>query len=288
MAGNPRLRASVVCEAEGHLLVVRLRDPKTGVVALYPPGGAIEDGETPFETAERETREETGLRVRVDPKVELVDRYPFVWGGEEYDCTTHYFAAELDEPFVKLLGPVNDTDYNLGPAWVPADEALAELAQFPAICAATRRVLGQARRARWRRDPKVNASPAAMLLMVHDHFRVAAQRLLLLAEEPGTLESGWLARSFRPLADTLHHHHHLEEMLLFHRIAEGPALTSDHKELTAAIETVQAVCCTPSPSAFTTLHRFHDVLVDHLDREEAIVVPMLAALSPTEVAALFA
>lgn len=287
MQGIPRLRATVICEAEGHLLLVRLRDPKSGVVALYPPGGGIEDGETPAEAGERETFEEAGVRVRVDPKVELVDRYPFVWNGDEYDCTTHYFGAELDGPFLKSLGPVNDTEYNLGPAWVPTAEGLAQLAIFPAICAATRRVLGHARRARWRRDPKVNASPAGMLLVVHDHFRVAAGRLRLLVAEPGTLESGWLARTFRPLADMLHHHHHLEEMLLFHRIEEGPALTDDHKELTAAIDAVNEAFRTADAGAQAIVRRFDDVLVDHLDREEAILVPMLSALSQSEVAALF-
>ena len=58
-----------------------LRDPVSGVTAFFPPGGGVEPGESPAETARRETLEEAGLRVRVDPAAELVVTYPFRWAG---------------------------------------------------------------------------------------------------------------------------------------------------------------------------------------------------------------
>lgn len=126
-------------------MLVRLRDPVSGVEALYPPGGGVEPDETPAETARRETLEETGVRVRVDPRVEIVDDYPFRWAGVDYDITTHYFAATLEDPFTKALPRVVDADYNLGAVWLPTAEALEALAVHPAIASAVTRVLDRAR-----------------------------------------------------------------------------------------------------------------------------------------------
>lgn len=117
-----------------------MRDPVTAVELLFPPGGGIEPGEAPEETARRETLEETGLRVRVDPARCLTVRYPYPWAGVEYDCTTHYFVAALEEPFVDDLPDVVDADYNLGALWVPTDDAWPRMA--PVIADAVRRVLG--------------------------------------------------------------------------------------------------------------------------------------------------
>jgi 8-oxo-dGTP pyrophosphatase MutT (NUDIX family) len=136
-----RLRGSAICEAEGHLLVVRLRDPVSGVVALYPPGGGVEPGELPAETARRETLEETGLRVRVDADVGLVETYPFRWAGVDYEVTTHYYAAELEGAFTKAVPRVIDADYNLGAEWVPVAEALEAMAVNRGIASACARVL---------------------------------------------------------------------------------------------------------------------------------------------------
>lgn len=150
---KPRLRASVICQAEGHLLVVRLRDPVSGVEALYPPGGGVEPGELPAETARREALEETGLDVRVEPDVTLVERYPFRWAGVDYDVTTHYFAASLETPFDLTLPKVIDADYNLGAAWLPVNEALAGMSVHRSIASAVVRVLRLANRAARRKHP---------------------------------------------------------------------------------------------------------------------------------------
>jgi 8-oxo-dGTP pyrophosphatase MutT (NUDIX family) len=121
------------------MLVVRLRDPLTGFVGLYPPGGGVEPNEPPAETARRETREETGLDVEVDPAVAVVRRYPFTWGGVDFDVTTHFFGARLPE--ARPLPEVVDADYNLGASWVPVEEALRVLGVHPPIDSAVRAVL---------------------------------------------------------------------------------------------------------------------------------------------------
>jgi 8-oxo-dGTP pyrophosphatase MutT (NUDIX family) len=138
---TPRLRASVACHAEGLLLVVRLRDPVTGEEAIYPPGGALEPGETPAQAAEREAREETGVTLVVDPASEYVLHHPFRWAGVDYDVTTHYFAASLDRAVP--LPSVSDATYHLGASWRPVEEALEEMRVHPAIARAVARVLGE-------------------------------------------------------------------------------------------------------------------------------------------------
>ncbi len=266
-----RLRASAVCEADGRLLLVRLRDPVSGLEALYPPGGGVEPNEPPEETARRETLEETGVRVRVDPSIVLVDRYPFTWAGVDYDVTTHYFAAKPEEPPAELA-TVNDADYNLGALWAPTSEALDALDVHPAIASAVAHVLRRARRADWTRHPNIGG-PAWMLLGIHDQFRRAAEYLL-------TLEHGeQIARAFAPLGRALHHHHHAEELMLFPFVEQSTGiaprrLVSDHEELTAAITAVEA--------SYTkeAVARFERVLREHLDREELLVVPVLLAVPP--------
>lgn len=92
MAEKIRRRAGVVCIEDGKLLMVRLTDPSTGMSYLFPPGGAIEPGETPEQAALRETREETGYEVTLRGKA-VVHRYSFVWGGVTHRCETHFFGA---------------------------------------------------------------------------------------------------------------------------------------------------------------------------------------------------
>lgn len=113
-----RLRASAVCVHDGELLCVRLRDPVTGILRLFAPGGAVEPGETPAQAAARETFEETGYRVQPDLGSERIARYPFVWAGENVDCTTHFFRARLRGD-KRAPAATRDADYNEGAVWLP-------------------------------------------------------------------------------------------------------------------------------------------------------------------------
>lgn len=62
---NPAPAVGVILERKGQILLVRRRyQPRAGLWSL--PAGFMEAGESPEETALRETREETGLRIEVD------------------------------------------------------------------------------------------------------------------------------------------------------------------------------------------------------------------------------
>lgn len=284
-----RIRASLVCQAEGKLLLVRLRDPESGEEGLYPPGGAVETGESPASAAERETLEEAGVMAAVTPGIELVRHYPFRWGGVSYDVTTHYFAAAIPE--ATPLTPVEDASYNLGAVWLPIEEALEALALHRVIASAVARVLREADHARWRAQASFNG-PASTLLGVHQHFRLASEQLSLLANREAKPDLRWLGRAFAPLAQTLHHHHHAEEAMLFPLVERqtGMAplgLVDDHGTLTTAIEAVTtSLGGSDVERARAAIARFDEVLGTHLDREERLVVPVLLALSPREAWAL--
>ncbi len=136
--------------------------------------------------------------------------------------------------------------------------------------------------AAWRAHPNASG-PAYMLLGIHDQFRKASAYLV----EQRELHA--IAHVFLPLARTLHHHHHAEEAMLFplveKRTGVAPErLQSDHEELTDAIDAVEAgVMARLGTEAIVPLiQRFHTVLVEHLDREEDLVVPVLLELTPQQ------
>jgi ADP-ribose pyrophosphatase YjhB (NUDIX family) len=68
---DPKVGAAVLAEHEGQVLLVKRKmDPAKGSWCL--PGGFMEMGETPQETASREVKEETGLKVEI---TDLIDVY---------------------------------------------------------------------------------------------------------------------------------------------------------------------------------------------------------------------
>ncbi|MCZ4126180.1 NUDIX hydrolase [Streptomyces sp. H39-S7] len=101
---------TLVTNAVGEVLLVRNRD------GWSLPGGEREDGETLPEAAQRETKEEAHVVVRVGALVHVAE----VIGAEVHDVF-HVFRAELEgdaEPFADGL----DADVE-EVAWVPVDVA---------------------------------------------------------------------------------------------------------------------------------------------------------------------
>ncbi|MDD9934295.1 MAG: NUDIX hydrolase [Myxococcales bacterium] len=139
----PYQRAAVVVVDTGELLCVQLRDPVTRELILGPPGGGIEPGERPADTAIREVLEETGYRVTLDNTREVSLDYPYTWAGRTHDVRCHLFRGFLmgsrDEREDFAPDPIQE-----GVIWLPMSavrpaleylagfgDAVLELAQDP-------------------------------------------------------------------------------------------------------------------------------------------------------------
>ena len=116
VSSSKRRRASVVCVHRDALLLVKLRDPETKILRLFPPGGAIEINETPEDAALRECLEETNCTVKLDTNSRLDDFYDFVWNGQTFHCHTTYFSANLVH---QDTSEIRDASYNEGVVWLP-------------------------------------------------------------------------------------------------------------------------------------------------------------------------
>ncbi|MFI5910239.1 NUDIX hydrolase [Dactylosporangium sp. NPDC051541] len=92
-----RPAARIVClDAAQRVLLLHWRDPGDGTWLWEPPGGGIDPGETPFDTARRELTEETGL----DPAA-VLDRHVVVerdmyWNRQHKVGPEQFFLARLD------------------------------------------------------------------------------------------------------------------------------------------------------------------------------------------------
>ncbi len=129
MSTLPRRRASVLCVVGGRALLVGLREPASGETLWFPPGGAIEAGESPIVAAEREALEETGYAVRcVEPAHWL--EYPFRWGAKTFSCETFFYDASLQTPESSALALAPVDPLVVAVDWI-AVETLAELFRYP-------------------------------------------------------------------------------------------------------------------------------------------------------------
>ena len=105
----------LVFDRDRVLLVKRGAHPAKGYWSI--PGGKVRGGETLAEAVERELLEETGLRVRVGPLVEVYERLPRpgAGGGEAHFVVLDY----LCEAVGGLLRAGDDAD---AAQWFAADE----------------------------------------------------------------------------------------------------------------------------------------------------------------------
>jgi 8-oxo-dGTP pyrophosphatase MutT (NUDIX family) len=89
----------VICvDGRDRVLLMCWRDPTDGNLIWEPPGGGIEEGEIPLDTARRELTEETGLPgTAVRDRPVPVHRH-MQWNGKLYDGEETFFLAVFDEP----------------------------------------------------------------------------------------------------------------------------------------------------------------------------------------------
>lgn len=120
------------------ILTFRAEDPTSGKEYFFLPGGKIEDEETAPASAERETFEETGFRVNVDPKSNVDREYAFHWDGEDHSCLTIFYWATLVSP---IQSPIQDASYNKGVCWIPLADVPEVFSYSPEILSAVQEIL---------------------------------------------------------------------------------------------------------------------------------------------------
>ncbi len=114
----------------GEEILLTQMSPHTGRLAGYwtLPGGGVDHGEDPWETAVREVHEETGLDVVVGRIIEVTTTH---WAGtredgisEDYHGVHLVFEAELTEASQHIEPHVTEEDSSTAVArWVPIEEA---------------------------------------------------------------------------------------------------------------------------------------------------------------------
>ena len=108
---------AVVLRGDKVLLVCRAQEPCKGEWTF--PGGLVELGETLREAAERETYEETGIRVRAGEVLEVVDS---LVKGSRGRLRFHYSIVDVVCRY--MSGSPQQGDDVSEVAWVPIKKAL--------------------------------------------------------------------------------------------------------------------------------------------------------------------
>lgn len=142
-----RDRASVVVVHKNQILGFRAVDPTSGQKYFFLPGGAIEDDETPLQTAARECFEETGYEINVMEETAFERKYDFLWDGQSYSCRTVFYLATLVNPD-KAPRKVNDASYHKGVDWLPLKNMDREFAYHEDILWAVQKLTKLARKKR--------------------------------------------------------------------------------------------------------------------------------------------
>lgn len=111
----------VVCvDGHGRVLLMGWYDGVADVTVWEPPGGGVEPGETPAETARRELYEETGLPGAAVTDVRVPVPREFRWLGTLFRKTEPFFLARFPGvPEVRPAGfTAGETETFRGHRWV--------------------------------------------------------------------------------------------------------------------------------------------------------------------------
>jgi ADP-ribose pyrophosphatase len=113
---QPRLAVGAVVFKDEHVLLVRRgQPPAEGLWAI--PGGSVKIGETLQAAAEREIREETGIRIRA---AEPIYTFDVIERDKTGSIRFHYVIVDLSAEYVS--GELTAGDDAIDARWISADE----------------------------------------------------------------------------------------------------------------------------------------------------------------------
>ena len=113
---------TITFNQKGQVLLIKVQSPVTKQIYWTIPKGLIEKGESPISAAERETYEETGIKVKVIKLLETIDLFRF-YEGKRHIKNVYVFLAECDEQ----CNPKPDSKEVLDAKFVDFDKALIAL-----------------------------------------------------------------------------------------------------------------------------------------------------------------
>lgn len=129
-------RQAALCLIQhGHaFLVAEIQDPQTNLVLHRPPGGGVEEGETPEQALRRELREELGITLTAVLELGAVDHVWF-WNGREVRERAWLFLASSSDDARLSRGEcpelVEADGQRIKTFWRPIEENIASL---PPLC----------------------------------------------------------------------------------------------------------------------------------------------------------
>jgi len=112
----PQVAVGVIVFKEGKILLVkRFKDPQKETWAI--PGGSVNLGETLQEAAEREIKEETGIKVKAKKPIHTFD---LIERDEKGKIRFHYVVIDLEADYVS--GRLKPADDALDAGWFSPED----------------------------------------------------------------------------------------------------------------------------------------------------------------------
>ena len=115
------VRAAII-DPQGHILMMKARDPASAHDVWFTPGGGAVPGENPETTLRRELLEETGIdSFQIGPCI-WTRTHLFDWGGRVIDQSEVFFLIESDrfDPVMSDADP-NEASQFIEFRWWSAD-----------------------------------------------------------------------------------------------------------------------------------------------------------------------